>query len=107
MRPISWFNNKSELKRYFQSLFSPDVFSRHSIEYVLERYFPRPQTNRTPTYVASPPKKNNRPKPNFSPELGGFTGKLVEEIERRSKTIKRLRGMEDDKDVFLKYMFGF
>ena len=107
MRPISWFNNKPELKRYFQSLFSPDVFSRHSIEYVLERYYPRPQTNRTPTYVASPPKKNNRPKPNFDSALSGFTGKFVEEIEKRSKTIKRLRGMEDDKDVFLKYMFGF
>jgi serine/threonine protein kinase len=103
MRSIRWFDNKPELKRYFQNLFSSNIFARHSIDYVLERYFPRPQTNRTPMYMPSPPKQG-LPKPEFAPEVKEFSAKLVSELEERSRT-RRVR--KDDKSIFLDYMLAF
>jgi serine/threonine protein kinase len=101
MRSIRWFDNKLELKKYFQNLFSPDVFARHSIEYVLERYFPRPQVNRAPIYIASP-----RRKPTFDPEVNEFTAPVIKEFEKKPRTTKGRGDVTDDRDSFLDYMFA-
>jgi serine/threonine protein kinase len=103
MREIGWFDNKPALKMYFQKLFSPDVFSRHSIDYVLERFFLRPQSNWTPVYIPTPAKNL---KPTFAPELEGFTRNIINEIER-SGTMQLRGGTQDDNDPFLDYMIDY
>lgn len=106
MRSIDWFDDKPELKKYFHGLFSPDIFARHSIDYVLERYFPRPVVRETLFYAPTPQKKSY-PKPEFDDELKEFTGPVVDEIERKSRTIKLRGGVkEDDRNLFLDFMLG-
>jgi serine/threonine protein kinase len=108
MRLISWLDNKPELKRYFQDLFSPNIFSRHSIDYVLERYFPRPKTNQSPTYNPNKPKKHSRPKVKFDIELEDFTSQVVKELEENSSKAKRRSDKnEEGINTFLDFMLNF
>lgn len=107
MRPIPWFNDKIELKKYFRNLFSHDVFARHSIDYVLEWYFPRVAKREGLAYKPTrrPTRRDSkRPKPEFEPELQRFTGTAVQWIEEQSTIKIRTGSSQDDRNRFLDYM---
>lgn len=106
MRSIAWFDKKLELKKYFQKLFSPDVFARHSIDYALERYFPRPHINRAPVYIAAP-RRQLLPEPTFDTEVKYFTAPVIKELETKARRTKGRGSVTDERDGFLDYMFGF
>ncbi|MGZ5436983.1 MAG: protein kinase domain-containing protein [Pyrinomonadaceae bacterium] len=107
MRPISWLDDKTELKKYFRHLFSHDVFARHSIDYVLEWYFPRVAKRDGLAY--KPTRKPTRrvsklPELRFDPDLEKFTGTAVRWIEEQSTIKIRTGSSEDDRNRFLDYM---
>jgi serine/threonine protein kinase len=108
MRSIEWFNDRPELKRYFQNLFSPDVFARYSIDYVLERYFPRPRIREEFLYVPPAAKKVVHSRPKFESQLERFTSTVVRDIEAEtSRTIRVRRAANDDtRNQFLEFMLG-
>jgi hypothetical protein len=82
------------------------VFARHSIEYALERYFPRPHTTRPPVYTAAP-RRQPLPEPTFDTDVQYFTAPGIKELETKARRTKGRGSVTDERDVFLDYMFGF
>jgi serine/threonine protein kinase len=109
MRPFSWLNSKPQLREFFRNLFSPAVSYRFSIEFALERYFPRPQAKRE-TFVipkADRPSSAILPDLVFSNELVKFTENVTSSIKDKARAVRIKRGERlGVSDPFLEYMLG-